>query len=83
MMHALPLKGAEKPGAAHHLRLPKIIGVTVPTSIDQQTLHTDLRILKPIEIHVLHLAQLTQQAGLTVSCVQQQIVQSDPRTFAV
>ncbi len=63
MMHAA-LEGAKEASAAHHLRLPKIIGVTVLTSIDQQTLHTDLRIAGPLEIHVLHLAQLTQQAGL-------------------
>jgi orotidine-5'-phosphate decarboxylase len=34
MMHAA-LEGAKEASAAHHLRLPKIIGVTVLTSIDQ------------------------------------------------
>jgi len=63
MMQAA-LEGAKEASAAHHLRLPKIIGVTVLTSIDQQTLHTDLQIPGQLETHVLHLAQLAQQAGL-------------------
>ncbi|GAK58287.1 orotidine 5'-phosphate decarboxylase [Candidatus Vecturithrix granuli] len=63
MMQAA-LEGAKEASTAHRLRLPKIIGVTVLTSIDQQTLHTDLQIPGSLEAHVLHLAQLTQQAGL-------------------
>lgn len=63
MMEAA-LEGAKEASAIHHLRLPKIIGVTVLTSIDQQTLNTEVRVPGTLEIHVLHLAQLTQQAGL-------------------
>ena len=63
MMQAA-LEGAKEASDAHHLRLPKIIGVTVLTSIDQQTLNTDARVSGQLEAYVLHLAKLTQQAGL-------------------
>ncbi|MQY58081.1 MAG: orotidine-5'-phosphate decarboxylase [Clostridia bacterium] len=43
---------------------PKILGVTVLTSIDQPTLRNQLRINNSIEEHVKHLALLAQKAGL-------------------
>ncbi len=46
------------------IRCPKILGVTVLTSIDGNILRDDLGILESVEDHVLRLAQLTNKAGL-------------------
>ncbi len=43
---------------------PRILGVTVLTSINESILKTDLRIDSPLNDHVLHLAELAQRAGL-------------------
>ena len=56
--------GAKTASAAQGLRMPKIIAVTVLTSIDQAMLNRDLRVPGAVEEHVLHLAELTRQAGL-------------------
>ena len=56
--------GATEARKTYNIRMPKIIGVTVLTSIDQRTLNTDLRISGNLEEQVLHLAKLAQQAGL-------------------
>jgi orotidine-5'-phosphate decarboxylase len=48
--------GAENP--------PRIIGVTVLTSIDQQALHSELGVAAGLEQHVAHLAGLAVKAGL-------------------
>jgi orotidine-5'-phosphate decarboxylase len=58
------VEGAKEASQTSHLRMPKIIAVTVLTSIDQHTLNTDLRIAGNVEEQVLHLAKLAQQAGL-------------------
>jgi orotidine-5'-phosphate decarboxylase len=58
------VEGAQEASAALHLRRPKIIAVTVLTSIDQQTLQTELQVAGSLPDHVLHLAKLTQRAGL-------------------
>ncbi len=57
-------EGALAASEAHGLRLPKIIAVTVLTSIDQQIMNAELRIPGTVEAQVSHLAKLTQQAGL-------------------
>ncbi|HBM16550.1 MAG TPA: orotidine-5'-phosphate decarboxylase [Lentisphaeria bacterium] len=46
------------------MRCPKIIGVTVLTSIDNRILREDLGIQEEVEEHVLRLAKLTQKASL-------------------
>jgi orotidine-5'-phosphate decarboxylase len=43
---------------------PLLIGVTVLTSIDKQTLNDNLRVPGPVADHVAHLARLSQSAGL-------------------
>ena len=58
------LDGAKAASETEHLRMPKIIAVTVLTSIDQAMLNRDLRVPGAVEEHVLHLAKLAQQAGL-------------------
>jgi orotidine-5'-phosphate decarboxylase len=45
-------------------RIPKVVAVTVLTSIDQQILNNQLRVPGKVEEQVLNLAQLTQEAGL-------------------
>ena len=54
------VKGAQESGKA----MPKVIGVTVLTSIDSQILSRELRVEGAVDNHVLHLAKLTRQAGL-------------------
>lgn len=63
MMQAA-LEGAEEACERERLRMPKIIGVTVLTSIDQHILNAELRIPGDIEDHVFYLARLSQQIGL-------------------
>ena len=63
MMQAA-LEGAREASNTHKRRMPKIIAVTVLTSIDQEVLNADLRIPGSVEDQVLHLATLTQRAGL-------------------
>jgi orotidine-5'-phosphate decarboxylase len=50
----------------HHTgeRLPKIIGVTVLTSIDESTLHDELQVNDSIKNHVIRLARLSAAAQL-------------------
>jgi orotidine-5'-phosphate decarboxylase len=49
---------------ANAKRKPKIIGVTVLTSIDAETLNNELRISGQVEEQVLHLANLASEAKL-------------------
>lgn len=56
--------GAKEAVEKEQLRMPEIIGVTVLTSIDQQILNTEVRVPGKVEEQVLHLAKLSQQAGL-------------------
>jgi orotidine-5'-phosphate decarboxylase len=58
------VEGAKEACESYNTRMPKIIGVTVLTSIDQHILNTDLRVPGKLEEQVLHLAKLAQQAGL-------------------
>jgi len=43
---------------------PKVLGVTVLTSIDQETMNQELRIPGSVEDQVVHLAKLADEAGL-------------------
>ena len=57
-------EGAVQAAEKYNKRIPKIIAVTVLTSIDKLTLNNDLNISGNIEDQVLSLATLTQKAGL-------------------
>ena len=57
-------EGAAAASQERGLRMPKIIAVTVLTSIDQTIMNAELRVPGTVEAQVLHLAKLTQQAGL-------------------
>ena len=51
--------GAEKSGN----KIPKVIAVTVLTSLSQEIINNQLRIPGTVQEEVLHLAKLAQQAG--------------------
>ena len=57
-------EGALKAASEYSLRMPKIIAVTVLTSIDQNILNTQVNIPGKVEEQVLSLAKLTNEAGL-------------------
>ncbi len=59
MMEAA-VEGAKSAGG----RMPKIIAVTVLTSIDKEIMNNEIKIIGDVEEQVLNLAQLTQKAGL-------------------
>lgn len=56
--------GAEQESKKHGIRRPKVIGVTILTSIDQKIMNEELRIPGTVEEQVLHLAKLACKAGL-------------------
>lgn len=56
--------GANSISEKHKIRRPKIIAVTVLTSIDANILNNEINIQGPVEEQVLRLAKLTQKAGL-------------------
>ena len=56
-------EGVEQAVADGH-PAPKVIAVTVLTSIDQEILNTECGVPGKLEDHVLHLAELTESAGL-------------------
>lgn len=58
------LKGAKETSEKKGIRMPKVISVTILTSIDQNIMNLELNILGKVEDQVLRLAQLTQNAGL-------------------
>lgn len=51
-------------GLASGQATPILIAITMLTSTDQQTMNDELKVSGPVEEHVVHLAQLTKQAGL-------------------
>ncbi len=63
MMRAA-VEGARDGAKKYGTRLPKIVGVTVLTSIDDKILNQELRIPGRVEDHVQYLARLTNKAGL-------------------
>ncbi len=74
MMHAA-LEAVERTSADVGRERPKVVGVTMLTSIDQQTMNRELCIGGAVETQVVHLARLAQQAGLDgVVCSPQEIV---------
>ncbi|MEA3248398.1 MAG: orotidine-5'-phosphate decarboxylase [Nanoarchaeota archaeon] len=58
------VEGAREGARKYRTRLPKMVGVTVLTSIDNKILNEELKVLGKIGDHVLHLARLSQEAGL-------------------
>jgi orotidine-5'-phosphate decarboxylase len=63
MMRAA-VEGAKEASEEYGIKMPKIIGVTVLTSIDKEIMNNDLRVNGAVEEHVLSLALLAQKAGL-------------------
>jgi len=64
VMMAAALRGARTAAAEHGVEVPKVIAVTVLTSLDTQILNEQLGINETVEEHVLRLALLTRDAGL-------------------
>ena len=56
--------GAKKTAEQNNLKRPKIIGVTLLTSIDDEILNKELLVKKQLNEYVLHLAKLSLKAGL-------------------
>ena len=56
--------GAQNGSQKYNTPVPKIIGVTLLTSIDQQTLNEQLKVHGSVEEYVLHLATQSNAAGL-------------------
>jgi orotidine-5'-phosphate decarboxylase len=64
LMMQAALEGAREASHRHKRRMPKIIAVTVLTSINREILNADLRIPGNVEDQVLHLATLSHRVGL-------------------
>ena len=60
----LPMLTAAAEAAAKALNAPKLIGVTVLTSVDQACMNNDMRIAGGVEEQVVHLAKIAQQSGI-------------------
>jgi orotidine-5'-phosphate decarboxylase len=58
------VEGAKEIVLTKKVRMPKIIGVTVLTSIDQKIMNEQMNISGSVSDQVLRLAKLTQSAGL-------------------
>ncbi len=58
------VEGAKECSEEFSVKMPKIIGVTVLTSIDKSILNNQLKFSGETEEQVLNLAQLTNEAGL-------------------
>ncbi|MFH1358456.1 MAG: orotidine-5'-phosphate decarboxylase [archaeon] len=58
------VEGVNQACESNNLRKPKIIGVTILTSIDKEIMNNDLKISGEIEDQVLNLALLSKKAGL-------------------
>lgn len=63
-MMAAAREAAECTAAAMGLPRPLVLGVTVVTSMDENTLLEECGVGRPLEDQVLHLASMAQQAGL-------------------
>jgi orotidine-5'-phosphate decarboxylase len=63
MMEAA-LNGANSISEKQKIRRPKIIAVTILTSIDANILNNEINVPCPVEEQVLRLAKLTHKAGL-------------------
>lgn len=60
----LPMLEAAANEAAKATKAPKLIGVTVLTSIDQACMNNDMRIAGSVEEQVVHLAGVAQKSGI-------------------
>jgi len=58
------VEGVRKASEEYGKRKPKILGVTILTSIDQKIMNEQLRIPGTVQDQVLHLARLSYEAGL-------------------
>jgi orotidine-5'-phosphate decarboxylase len=58
------VEGARETAIKNNMSLPKIIAVTVLTSIDEQVLQNELNVGLRLNKHVLELAQMSAAAGL-------------------
>ncbi len=58
------VRGAEEAVSDYHVEKPKIVGVTVLTSIDDRIMNEELRVNGIVSDHVLHLAGLAEKSGL-------------------
>ena len=56
--------GAKEAAERNNIKKPKIIGVTLLTSIDNVILNKELLVGKEVNEYVLHLAKMAQEAGL-------------------
>ena len=63
MMRAAAESCAEEAEKGALLR-PKLLAVTVLTSVDQRTLQEEMKVALDVEDYVTHLARLAQEAGL-------------------
>jgi orotidine-5'-phosphate decarboxylase len=61
MLRAAAQAAADEAGGAGR---PRILGVTVLTSLDRRALDVELGVPTSLEAHVLHLARLCREAGL-------------------
>jgi orotidine-5'-phosphate decarboxylase len=57
------VRGARSAAEGKKRRLPKVVAVTVLTSLDQDTFNKELKVPGPVEAQVLHLAALAHEAG--------------------
>lgn len=60
----LEMMKAAKAGVKESKNTPKVIAVTVLTSLDKKNMNKELRVKGRVEDQVLHLAKLTKKAGL-------------------
>lgn len=63
MMRAA-VAGAREASVKYKIKMPKVIGVTILTSISREIMNWELNIDGNVEDQVLHLANLAQEAGL-------------------
>jgi orotidine-5'-phosphate decarboxylase len=63
MMHAAR-EAAEEAAAKYGVERPKLMGVTILTSIDQQILANELRVAGELAEQVVHLAKLSVSSGM-------------------
>ena|SRR3989344_7710831 len=63
MMRAA-VRGARKASEEYKITMPKIVGVTILTSIDKEIMNDELKIRGSVEDQVLNLAIYSEEAGL-------------------
>ena len=58
------VEGVKEASEKYHVKKPKILGITVLTSIDKNIMNNELKIIGNVEEQVLNLAKLAKEAGL-------------------